>query len=178
MEERRINLREATSADIIESIEERQLCFKINNTMPMTEEYDTLVARLFIAGFGEGSRIAQPVNVVRAKNVTIGNNVVIMFNVLMMAAGGITIDDDVLVAANAQLISNNHDYANHHVLTCKPVHLKRNCWIGAGATILPGVTVGENAVVAAGAIVTHDVPDNTMVAGVPARVIKSLTASE
>ena len=57
-----------------------------------------------------------------------------------MAAGGITIDDDVMVAANAQLISNNHDLYDHQVLTCKPVHLKRNCWIGAGATILPGVT--------------------------------------
>jgi acetyltransferase-like isoleucine patch superfamily enzyme len=115
-----------------------------------------------------------PITVVRGKSVKIGRNVVIMNNALMMAAGGITIDDDVMVAANAQLISNNHDLYDHAVLTCKPVHLKRNCWIGAGATILPGVTVGENSVVAAGAVVTRDVEDNTVVGGNPARLIKRL----
>lgn len=88
--------------------------------------------------------------------------------------GGITIEDDVLVAANVQLISNNHDLYDHQVLTCKPVVLKRNCWIGAGATILPGVTVGENAVVGAGSVVTHDVGADTVVAGNPARVVKTL----
>ena len=60
------------------------------------------------------------------------------------------------------------------MLTCKPVLLKRNCWIGAGATILPGVTVGENAVIGAGAVVTKDVEANTVVGGNPARVIKRL----
>jgi nodulation protein L len=59
-------------------------------------------------------------------------------------------------------------------LTCKPVRLKRNCWIGAGATILPGITVGENAVVAAGAVVTKDVEDNTVVGGYPAKIIKHI----
>ena len=115
-----------------------------------------------------------PVTVVRGKSVKIGRNVVVMNNSLFMAAGGITIEDDVMVAANVQLISNNHDLYDHPVITCKPVPLKRNCWIGAGATILPGVTVGENAVVAAGAIVTKDVEDNTVVGGNPAKLIKRL----
>jgi len=52
--------------------------------------------------------------------------------------------------------------------------IKRNAWIGAGATILPGVTIGENAIVAAGAVVSRDVPPNTVVAGVPANVVKTL----
>ena len=91
-----------------------------------------------------------------------------------MAAGGVTIEDDVLVAANVQLISNNHDLYDHQILTCKPVVLKRNCWIGAGATILPGVTVGENAVVGAGSVVTRDVEANTVIVGNPARVVKTL----
>lgn len=97
-----------------------------------------------------------------------------MNNCLMMSRGGITIDDDVMVAANVQLISNNHDLYDHQILTCKPVHLKHNCWIGAGATILPGVTVGENAVVAAGAVVTKDVEANTVVGGNPAKLIKKI----
>ena len=124
--------------------------------------------------FGEGSRLAAPTSVVSGKNVKIGKNVVVQTNSLFMSAGGITIEDDVLVAANAQLISNNHAPEEHQILTCKPVVLKRNCWIGVGATILPGVTVGENAIVGAGSVVTKDVEPNTVVGGIPAKLIKRL----
>ncbi|MDB5112014.1 MAG: acetyltransferase, partial [Mucilaginibacter sp.] len=70
----------------------------------------------------------------------------------------------------------NHpmDPENRKSLVCSPIVVKRNAWIGAAATILPGVTIGENSVVAAGAVVTKDVPANTIVAGVPARAIKNL----
>ena len=91
-----------------------------------------------------------------------------------MAAGSITIEDDVRVAANVQLISNNHDFHDRDILVCKPVVLKRNCWIGAGSSILPGVTIGENAIVGAGSIVTKDVEPNTIVAGNPAKFIKRI----
>ncbi len=174
MKEVRIDMRKPEEADPAESIRCAQLCFKINHTMPFTEEYNALIKDLFLDNIGENSRVMPPVTVVRGNSVKIGKNVVIMNNALFMAAGGITIEDDVLVAANAQLISNNHDLHDHAVLTCKPVLLKHNCWIGAGATILPGVTVGENAVVGAGAVVTKDVEDNTIVAGNPARVIKRI----
>ena len=148
MEEFRIDMRKPEEADPAEGIRCSQLCFKINHTMPYTEEYDALVKELFMDNIGENSRVMPPVTVVRGNKVRIGKNVVVMNNSLFMAAGGINIEDDVIVAANAQLISNNHDFYDHAVLTCKPVHLKHNCWIGAGATILPGVTIGENAVVA------------------------------
>ncbi|MDE6861997.1 MAG: galactoside O-acetyltransferase [Alistipes sp.] len=172
MNETRIDMRAPRQADPEEGIRCAQLCFKINHTMPHTPEYDALIVELFAGGIGRGSMVMPPLTVVRGKSVKIGRNVVIMNNVLMMAAGGITIDDDVMVAANVQLISNNHDLTDHAVLTCKPVHLKRNCWIGAGATILPGVTVGENAVVAAGAVVTRDVEADTVVGGNPARLLR------
>lgn len=174
MEEFRIDMRKPEEADLEEGIRCAQLCFKINHTMPYTEEYDALVKELFMGNIGENSRVMPPVTIVRGNSVKIGKNVVVMNNALFMAAGGITIEDNVLVAANAQLISNNHDLYDHAVLTCKPVHLKRNCWIGAGATILPGVTVGENAVVGAGAVVTKDVEANTVVGGNPAKLIKRL----
>lgn len=174
MEEFRIDMRKPEEADPAEGLRCTQLCFRINHTMPLTDEYNSLVSELFNGNIGEGSRVMPPVNVVRGNSVRIGRNVVIMNNALFMAAGGITIDDDVMVAANVQLISNNHYLYDHQILTCKPVHLKRNCWIGAGATVLPGVTIGENAVVAAGAVVTKDVEDNTVVAGVPARPVKKL----
>lgn len=174
MEEIRIDMRDPHQADPAEGIRCAQLCFKINHTMPFTETYNQLINELFEGHIGQGSRVMPQVNVVRGNSITIGKRVTVMNNVLFMGAGGITLDDDVLVAANAQLISNNHDYYDHQILTCKPVHLKRNCWIGAGATILPGVTVGQNAVVAAAAVVTKDVPDNCVVAGVPAKIIKTL----
>lgn len=174
MEEYRIDMRKPEEADPTEGIRCAQLCFKINHTMPMTEEYNRLVSELFMGNIGEGSRIMSPLTVVRGNSVKIGRNVVVMNNSLFMAAGGITIEDDVMVAANVQLISNNHDLYDHQILLCKPVRLKRNCWIGAGATILPGITVGENAVVAAGAVVTKDVEDNTVVGGNPAKVIKRI----
>lgn len=174
MEEIRIDLRKPEEADPAEGIRCAQLCFKINHTMPMTEEYNRLISELFMGNIGEDSRVMPPVTVVRGNCVKIGKNVVVMNNALFMAAGGITIEDDVRVAANVQLISNNHDLYDREVLTCKPVLLKRNCWVGAGATILPGVTVGENAVVAAGAVVTKDVADDTVVGGNPAKVIRKL----
>lgn len=174
MEEFRIDMRKPEEADPAEGIRCAQLCFKINHTMPMTEEYNRLVSELFMGNIGEGSRVMSPLTVVRGNRVKIGRNVVVMNNSLFMAAGGITIEDDVMVAANVQFISNNHDLYDHQILTCKPVRLKRNCWIGAGATILPGITVGENAVVAAGAVVTKDVENNTVVGGNPAKVIKRI----
>lgn len=174
MEEFRIDMRKPEEADPVEGIRCAQLCFKINHTMPYTEEYNELVKDLFMGNIGENTRVMPPVTVVRDNKVRIGKNVVVMNNSLFMAAGEITIEDDVMVAANVQLISNNHDLYDHAVLTCKPIHLKRNCWIGAGATILPGVTVGENAVVAAGAVVTKDVEENIVVGGNPAKLIKRL----
>ena len=160
-----------TEEDAAKDIYNNQLCFKLNHTMPHTLEYDELVKELF-GEFGEGSKIMPMINVVRGKNVKIGRNCSIMNNVLFMAAGGITIGDCSMIAANAQLITNNHDEYKRWILTCAPIEIKRNVWVGAGATILPGVTVGENAIVAAGAVVTKNVPDNAVVAGVPAKIIK------
>jgi acetyltransferase-like isoleucine patch superfamily enzyme len=89
---------------------------------------------------------------------------------------GITLEDDVLIGPKVNLVTENHplDPVNRRALICKPMVVKRNAWIGAAATILPGVTIGENAVVAAGAVVSQDVPANTVVTGVPAKVIKTI----
>ena len=167
-----VDPRKSTPADMEQGMRDVKLVYAINHTMPYTDEYDRLVHELFVGKIGEGSRVMPPLNLVCANQVTIGRNVMIMGGCLMMSRGGITIDDDVLIAANVQLISNNHDLHDHPLLLCKPVHIGRNAWIGAGATILPGVTVGENAVVAAAAVVTRDVEPNTIVGGNPARLIK------
>ena len=167
-----VDPRKSTPEDFQQGMRDVKLVFDINHTMPYTEEYDRLVKELFIGKIGEGSRVLPPLNLVCANMVTIGKNVMIMGGCLMMSRGGITIDDDVMIAANTQLISNNHDLHDHPLLICKPVHICRNAWIGAGATILPGVTVGENAVVGAASVVTKDVPAGEIWAGNPATRVR------
>ena len=173
MEEVRIDLRLESPERKAESKRSTQLCFKINHTMPMTEECDALIRELF-PYMGENVHVQPPLQVNLGENVKIGNNVSIMYNLLCMSAGGITIEDGAMIAANCSLISNNHDPKDRAVITCKPVVIGKNVWVGANSIILPGVTVGENAIVAAGSVVTKDVPANTLVGGVPARFIKTL----
>lgn len=174
MKETRIDLRDPAQSNPEEGRRCMELCFKINNTMPLSDEYVALVHELFCGNIGDDSRVMPGMTVVRGNMVKIGRNVVVMNNCLMMAAGGIVIEDNVRVAANVQLISNNHDIHDRDILVCKPVRLKNNCWVGAGASILPGGTVGKNAIVGAGSVVTHDVEDNTIVAGNPAKLIKRI----
>jgi acetyltransferase-like isoleucine patch superfamily enzyme len=106
----------------------------------------------------------------------IGKNVFINHACSFLDMGGITIEDEVLIGPKVNLITENHplDPADRRALITKPIVIKRKAWIGAAATILPGVTIGENSVVAAGAVVSKDVPDNTIVGGVPAKVLKNL----
>jgi acetyltransferase-like isoleucine patch superfamily enzyme len=107
---------------------------------------------------------------------SIGKNVFINHACSFLDLGGITIEDDVLIGPRVNLVTENHpaDPAERRSLITKPIVIKRNAWIGANATILPGVTIGENAIIAAGAVVSKDVPANTIVGGIPAKFIKSI----
>ena len=151
-----------------------QIVFIINHTMPNTDEYNNLLKELLGDNLGENSMVMAPIAGAAFDHIKIGNNVFINSNSLLMARGGITIEDDVMLAANVQLLSNNHDEYDRQVLLCKPIHIKKGAWIGAGASILPGVTIGEYAIVGAGAIVTKDVGDYEVAVGVPAKVVKKL----
>jgi acetyltransferase-like isoleucine patch superfamily enzyme len=108
--------------------------------------------------------------------ISIGKNVFINHACSFLDMGGITLEEDVLIGPKVNLITENHPMnpADRRAMVAKPILIKRKAWIGAGATILPGVTVGENAIVAAGAVVSGDVPDNAVVGGVPAKVIKNI----
>ena len=169
-----VDPRKTTTQEMERGMRDVKLVFAINHTMPYTDEYNNLVKELFGDNLGDGVTVLPPLKGVCFDRVKVGNNVMIMPDCLMMSRGGITIEDGAMIAANVQLISNNHDLHDHQLLVCKPVHIGRNAWIGAGATILPGVTVGENAVVAAGAVVTKDVEANTIVGGNPAKFIKKI----
>jgi len=130
--------------------------------------------QLFNGNLDETTYIMPPLHIDFACQMQIGKQVFINHSLTCMAAGGITIDDGVMIGPNVKIVTDNHDSQNRMVLRCKPVHICRNAWIGVGAIILPGVTIGENAIVAAGAVVTKDVPENTIVAGSPAKVVKQI----
>ena len=174
MDFERVDMREMSDEEMAEAFRISEIVFKINHTMPNTDEYNNLVKELFGENIGENSTVMAPIAGAAFDRVKIGDNVFINSNSLLMARGGITIEDDVMIAANVQLLSNNHDEYDRQVLTCKPIHIKKGAWIGAGASILPGVTIGENAIVGAGAIVTKDVGDCEVAVGIPARVVKTL----
>lgn len=178
MEEVSIDVRTQSAERIAEAKRSSDLCFRINHTNPTTPECQKLIKELLGDNLGEGSQIHPPIFMNLADNVKFGKNVIIMNGFQCMSAGGLTIDDNVMISLNCTIATNNHDMYNRYVITCKPVHIKRNAWLGVNVTILPGVTIGENAVVGAGAVVTHDVPDNAVVVGCPAKVIKYLDAEK
>ena len=91
-----------------------------------------------------------------------------------MSIGGIEFGNNVQIGPHVTIVTDNHDLANRYVLKCRKVVIGNNVWIGAGVNIMPGVHIGDNAVIAGGAVVTRDVPANTVVGGNPAKVIKQL----
>jgi acetyltransferase-like isoleucine patch superfamily enzyme len=110
------------------------------------------------------------------QHIKIGKRVFINHACTFLDLGGIYIEDDVLIGPKVNLITENHpvDPSKRKSLDLGSILVKKNAWIGAGATILPGITIGENAIVAAGAVVTKDVPANAIVGGIPAKFIKMI----
>ena len=178
MEEIRIDVRNQEPERIEEAKRSSDLCFRINHTNPTTPECQKLIQELFNNTLGENTVIHPPIFTILADKVKIGKNVTILNGFQCMSAGGLTIEDNTMISLNCTVATNNHDMYDRYVITCKPVHIKRNVWIGVNVTVLPGVTIGENAVVGAGAVVTKDVPDNAVVVGNPARVIRYLDAEK
>lgn len=153
----------------------KELLIRMNNTSDPAEIRD-LLGRITESEIDERTTVFTPLYINYGKNTRIGRNVFINFDCTFLDLGGITIEDNVLIAPKVSLLSEGHPVSpeNRQSLVPGPIYIKRNAWIGAHATILPGVTVGENAVVAAGAVVSRDVPDNTVVGGVPAKIIKTI----
>ena len=174
MDEIRVDLRELSEEEARSGQRLSRVVFEINKTFPGDPHLHELVKELFGDNVGKGFRINPPLYGAAYDHVRIGDGVFINSNCLMMARGGIEIGDGAMIAANVQLISNNHDPYDLNVLLCKKVTIKEGAWIGAGSTILPGVTVGKHAVVGAGSVVTKDVPDYSVAVGNPAKVIKQL----
>ncbi|MFD1140869.1 DapH/DapD/GlmU-related protein [Larkinella insperata] len=151
-----------------------QLCVQMNATATDVNQVRSQLSEIIGVEIDRSTAIFPPFYTNFGRSTCIGKNVFINHACSFLDIGGITIEDDVQIGPRVNITSENHplDPADRQTLIPRPVVIKRNAWIGAGATILPGVTVGENAVVAAGAVVSRDVPPNTVVAGIPAKVIK------
>jgi acetyltransferase-like isoleucine patch superfamily enzyme len=136
----------------------------------------TILSEILGQNIDLSTTILAPFSTNFGKHTTIGKNVFINHGCSFLDLGGITIEDDVLIGPQVKLVTENHpvDPSNRKSLDLKSIHIGKNVWLGAGSIILPGVTVGENSIVAAGAVVTKDVPSNTIVGGVPARFIKHI----
>jgi len=122
-------------------------------------------------------RLIPPFYTAYGFEIRVGQRVFINQNCTLYDLAEITIGDDVLIGPNVSLITEGHPVApsqRRAYVVAKPIVIERNVWIAAGATIIGGVTVGENSVVAAGSVVTKDVPPNTLVGGNPARIIRSI----
>jgi acetyltransferase-like isoleucine patch superfamily enzyme len=152
-----------------------RLSVRLNNSTSI-EEIRKYLGEIIGTKLPDSTTVFAPFYTNFGKFIRIGCNVFINHACSFLDMGGITIEDEALIGPKVNLITENHplDPSDRRALITKPITIKRKAWIGAGATILPGVTVGENAVVAAGAVVSKDVPDNTIVGGVPAKIIQHI----
>lgn len=153
----------------------KKLLLQMNNTSEPAE-IRIFLSEITDSEIDESVAVFTPLYINYGKNTTIGKNVFINFDCTFLDLGGIIIEDNVMLAPKVCLLSEGHPISpkDRHALTAGRIHIKKNAWIGANATILQGVTIGENSVVAAGAVVSQDVPDNTIVGGIPAKIIKTI----
>lgn len=153
----------------------KKLLVQMNNSTD-PEEIRDLLSEITVSAIDETVAVFTPLYINYGIHTKIGKNVFINFDCTFLDLGGVTIDDNVLIAPNVKLLSEGHPIEpnERHSLMVGHIHIKKNVFIGAGATILQGVTIGENSVVAAGAVVSKDVPDNTIVGGIPAKIIKTI----
>ena len=158
------------------SHEAMKITAELNGSYHTAEEIRQLFSKLIGKPVDESFGMFPPFYTDCGKNITVGKNVFINTGCRFQDQGGIRIGNDVLIGHNVVLATLNHDFAPYNRATMHPVpvHIEDRVWIGANATVVPGVTIGENSIVAAGAVVTKDVPPNTIVGGVPAKVLKKI----
>lgn len=154
-----------------------KVTMEMNGSYHTPKEVQDLFAQLTLQPVNRTLGLVPPFYTDCGKNIHVGENAFINMGCTMQDQGGIYLGDNVFLGHHATIVTLNHDFdpEKRAELHPKPVHIGDNAWLGANVTVLPGVTIGAGAVVAAGAVVTKDVPENAVVAGVPAKVVKVLS---
>lgn len=158
----------------------RRLVNELNTKCHTDDEIRSILSQLMKQDIDPTVRMFPPFYTAFGRFTTLGKNVFINFGCTFLDIGTITIEDGVFIGPNVNIVTENHpeEPEYRHNVYARPIRICRNAWIGAGAIILPGVTVGQNAIVGAGSVVTKDVADNTIVVGSPARFIRYIKGSE
>ena len=161
------------------SEEARRVTFRLNTAYHTADEVRELLSELFGYQVPQSLRVFPPLYADFGKNISVGEGVFINACCHFQDHGGVTLGDGCQIGHNVVFATLNHELLpeRRNVTHPAPIVLGKKVWVGSNATILQGVTIGDNAVVAAGAVVTKDVPANTIVGGVPARVIKCIDES-
>ena len=150
---------------------------ELNSGYQEPERLRELLGQLTGRAVDESVTVFPPFRADFGKNISLGKRVFINSGCTFQDQGGVVIGDGCLIGHNTVLATLNHDLAASRRTDMYPVPITigRNVWIGSNATVLPGITIGDNAVVAAGSVVTTDVPGNAVVVGSPARVVRTVS---
>ncbi|MDF2503541.1 DapH/DapD/GlmU-related protein [Clostridium sp.] len=158
----------------------------VENTLKLTSELNTgyktpqevrnILSKITDSKLDSSVQVLTPFNTDFGYNIRLGKDIFINKSCMFVDLGGIELENNVLIGPDVKILSVNHplNYKNRRGVILKGVKIKRNAWLGAGVTVCPGVTIGENSVIGAGSVVTKDVPNNTVYAGVPAKFIKNI----
>ena len=158
------------------------LCNQINSLKPhQTEERQKLLSELLT--YDEPTFYVQPpFNCDFGFNIHVGKNVYMNFNTVILDEAGVTIGDDTKFGPNCNILTATHPLdpkiRKQHIEYGKPIKVGKNCWIGGNVTLCPGVTIGDNTTIGAGAVVSKDIPANSVAVGNPAHVIKTFETDE
>ena len=140
------------------------------------------ILRRLLAAVGEGCHFEPTFRCEFGYNIRIGDNFYANFDCVMLDGGAITVGDDVLLGPRVSVYTTNHaadpDERAAGACYARPVTIGDKVWIGGGTTVNPGVTIGAGSIVGSGSVVTRDVPAGTIAAGVPARVLRPITAAD
>lgn len=162
----------------IRSVQEEswQLLATFNNCYHDEEQTREFLEKMTGRELAQKVRVLAPFHTDYGRNIFLGENVFINTNCTFMDRGGITIGKNTLIGPNVSITTINHelDPEKRHITTCLPVHIGENVWIGIGAIILPGITIGDGAIIGAGSVVTKDVAANAIVVGNPARQVQTV----
>lgn len=153
-----------------------RLCAELNTGYHTEAEVRDCLRQITGHDLPDDVRVFTPLHLNYGPGVTFGSDCFLNFGCTLLALGGITIGDGAFIGPHCVLATEYHPEqpAIRHTLLTKPITIGRQAWLGANVTILAGVTVGEGAIVAAGGVVTKDVPPNAIVAGVPARFVRNI----